>query len=159
MFQLPFEVEVYYVQHVAMLIVPYYLLRLGGVYTIEDSLDFYWPMFSYGTLLLYHFTVLQFIGMKTLVNLNSMVCPAISDPFYGPNYRVAAIFHQALMVPLSSKIYGLVASYFLTCFSFTKVKDKLESDLTLSHVRPSISCVNNLQKRMSSSEKTGGKKE
>ena len=108
MLQLPFEVEAYYVQHVAMLIVPYYLLRLGGVYTIEDSLDFYWPMFSYGTLLLYHFTVLQFIRMKTLVNLNAMVCPAISDPFYGPNYRVAAIFHQSLMVPLTFKIYGLL---------------------------------------------------
>lgn len=29
-FQLTFETETYYVQHIAMLVVPYYLLRLGG---------------------------------------------------------------------------------------------------------------------------------
>lgn len=29
-FQLPFEVELYWVQHLMMLVTPYYLLRLGG---------------------------------------------------------------------------------------------------------------------------------
>lgn len=65
-----------------------------------------------------HFECFQQI---TKVNLNSMICPAVSDPFYGPYYRLAAILHQMLLVPLVSKGYRLVASYFLTRFSFTKV--------------------------------------
>ena len=66
--QLPFEVEIYWLQHLAMLIVPYYLLRLGGVYTCEDVSDFYWTIMSYGILLLYHFTVLQTIGLVSFSN-------------------------------------------------------------------------------------------
>ncbi|KAK4027720.1 transmembrane protein 164 [Daphnia magna] len=145
---LTFETETYFVQHIAMLVVPYYLLRLGGVYTLEDAGDFSWASLSYGLMLFYHFTLLQIVGMLTTVNLNSMICPAVSDPFYGQHYRVAALVHQFIMVPLVSKAYRIVASYFLTRLSFTKVKDKLEqaieTDLAFGAYRTSsISCVSN----------------
>ncbi|KAK3872205.1 hypothetical protein Pcinc_022709 [Petrolisthes cinctipes] len=129
---LPFEVELYWIQHIMMLVTPYYLLRLGGVYTVESVRDMSWTVMSLGILLLYHFLPLQMIGVAAEVNLNNMLCPAISDPFYGPNYRVAAFLHQSLCVPLISKTFCIIANFFITKFPPTKVKDSLETDVTMS---------------------------
>ncbi|CAL4129140.1 unnamed protein product, partial [Meganyctiphanes norvegica] len=60
---LPFECELYWIQHLMMLITPYYLLKLGGVYTVEDLKDFSWTIMSLGILLLYHFLPLQWLSM------------------------------------------------------------------------------------------------
>jgi len=40
-----------------------FTIHQPGVYTAEDFGDFGWTFMSYGILLLYHFTVLQTIGM------------------------------------------------------------------------------------------------
>lgn len=39
-----------------------------------------------------------------------MICPAILDPFQGPNYRLNACVHQALLCPLVAKIFALLFS-------------------------------------------------
>lgn len=53
----------YYIQHGLMVVIPYYLLRIGGVYNVEPLSDISWSIFSYGLNLAYHFWVLQIIAL------------------------------------------------------------------------------------------------
>ncbi|KAJ8310312.1 hypothetical protein KUTeg_012177, partial [Tegillarca granosa] len=105
---LPFETEVYYIQHILMLVIPFYLMRIGGVYTPEPYFDFTWAQLSMTTV--------------SKVNLNNMLCPAVSDPFYGPWYRMCAIFHQTVLINTLGKFYVWLA----TKFSLRKISQENE---------------------------------
>jgi len=105
------QVWSYWLQHVMItFIIPPYLVSVGGAYTCEALRDFTWALLTVSVFGGYMFAVLQGVGMLTLANLNNMLCPAITDPFYGPNYRWWAIFHQTALILTFGKIY-----YFLIC--------------------------------------------
>lgn len=111
---LPFETEVYYIQHLLMLVIPFYLLKIGGSYTAEPVHDFSWALVSMGVLYIIYFVPVQYLAYISLVNLNNMLCPAVSDPFYGQYYRICAMTHQALLIPTVGKFYTWLSQQFLT---------------------------------------------
>lgn len=110
---LPLEWTVYWVQHIMLLLTPLYLIRLGGQFSVEPPSDLAWPATAFSLYSLYHWVVLQPIGLLLQTNLNSMICPAVSDPFHGPYYRMVAMSHQSIMVPLVGKLYAFLAQWSL----------------------------------------------
>uniref|UniRef100_A0A914X738 Transmembrane protein 164 n=1 Tax=Plectus sambesii TaxID=2011161 RepID=A0A914X738_9BILA len=106
---LPGEILVYYIQHIFILFIPVYLMNLGGAYSTEPVTNLSWPVFSLSLILLYHYIPLQFFGMMAHVNLNCIICPAISDPFKGRLWRLMGVAHQTLYIPLHTKLYSILA--------------------------------------------------
>ncbi|XP_015912607.1 transmembrane protein 164 [Parasteatoda tepidariorum] len=139
----PLELEIYWIQHFLILITPFYLLRTGisGVYSLEPLADMSWAALTLGLVFLYHFLPLQILGMLTEVNLNNMVCPAVSDPFYGPNYRIYALFHQAALILLIGKIYSKISLLLLEAMgTLVWTGDKLITTATSKEKQICVTC-------------------
>ncbi len=108
---LPGEVSTYWLEHALLLLTPLYLLRRGGAnFTVEAFGDLSWALMAYGAWGVYHFGFMEPLSVTSLANLNSMLCPAISDPFYGPNWRLWGLGHQFLLTLASGKLFGLLGT-------------------------------------------------
>ncbi|KAK4472523.1 hypothetical protein MN116_003768 [Schistosoma mekongi] len=105
---LPFERVTYFVQHFLIIVIPTTFLNQNNEFSVEPIDDFSWVTLSLSIQVLYHFLILQPIALMTGINLSNILCPAISDPFPGPNYRLWAVFHQSVMVLLLGKIFTLL---------------------------------------------------
>jgi len=107
---MPFEVEIYYIQHYIILLVPLYLLLVqdGHGYQSHSSFDLNWYLKSYWVWSLWHWVVMMWTGYFTLANVGSMLCPAASDPFAGPDFRLAGIIHQSLSVAIFGTLAALL---------------------------------------------------
>ncbi len=105
---LPGEVFVYWFEHGVLIVVALYLLRHGGMFTVEKFGDTSWSLMAYGMWGLYHFVWLELVSVATMANLNCMLCPAITDPIGAPNWRLVAIGHQYLLLLAAGKIFGLM---------------------------------------------------
>ncbi|XP_043276161.1 uncharacterized protein [Venturia canescens] len=144
----------YYLQHGLMLVIPYYLLRVGGAYNVESRKDLSWSIFAYGINLIYHWWILQAAAMPVQVNLSHILCPAILDPFGSVNYRIWAIIHQGLLCPLLCKLFVTLADYFITQCPLTKVKSSLE--LPIDYIEQNEKSLNTNENRATSEDLNNG---
>jgi len=110
---LPGEVLIYWVQHFLLVSTPVFLITRdressswNAAFTRDQDLR--WAGLALSLLSLYHWLVLQPIGLLTEVNLNNMICPALSDPFHGQYYRVIAMGYFSFLLPLVGGLYSLI---------------------------------------------------
>lgn len=117
-------------------------MRLGGIYTMEPLNDFHWVFMTIGAVRFYHYLILQPLSFITEVNLNNMMCPAISDPFKGPYYRIAANVHQTFFYILHGKLYCLIGSRFFSPKIFNhQKKQSLKEEKETEELKESVTTI------------------
>jgi hypothetical protein len=93
----------WYVMRVHITIIP-----CPGIDCLEPTTEFAWAIFSGIYFGIHQLFILQPLAMVSHVNLNFILCPARLDPFKGPYYRLAAVFHQMLCLLFCGKVYSII---------------------------------------------------
>jgi len=109
---MPGEVELFWAQHIAMLLVPPLLAVQGGPFSAPMVGELGMALLSYAVFLLYHLLILQPVALLTRVNLDFVMCPAPNDPFHGPNYLLHHIWIQAVLIISVSQAFSLLLNKF-----------------------------------------------
>ena len=102
-----FEISTYFLQHWLIVLIPWLLVALDDSYSLEERSDWSYNVLTLGSFMLYHWVPLQVLSLLTGMNLNCICCPPSTDPFYGKYYRVAAFFHQSVMILLTGRLLRL----------------------------------------------------
>ena len=105
----PFESHTYWLQHVLLVAVPIYLILCTRRYSSHQPLDLSWCLVSYGLWAIYHWCIVQAVSVWTLANIGNMLCAAISDPFYGSDYRLHGVWHQFVCTAIMGTLCGYIA--------------------------------------------------
>ncbi|XP_062521381.1 transmembrane protein 164-like [Corticium candelabrum] len=109
--ELPGEVSVYWVQHVLICLVPFFIIYLWGPQSLEPLLDWSWTRVALVVFIQYHHHVLLPLAELTYVNLNSMLCPPCSDPIGGPYYRAIHLVLMSILVLTFGKLYSAISCW------------------------------------------------
>jgi len=110
-YTMPGEVELFWTQHIAMLLVPILLVAAqdqSESYSAPLVGSFNAALLSYAVFFLYHLLILQPAALLTRVNLDFIMCPAPNDPFYGPNYLFHHVWIQAVVIVGVSQAFSLI---------------------------------------------------
>jgi len=107
-YTMPGEVELFWAQHIAMLLVPIFLATQSDTFSAPRPGSLYAALLSYAVFFLYHMLILQPVALLTGVNLDFIMCPAPNDPFYGPNYLLQHIWIQAVLIIGVSQAFSLI---------------------------------------------------
>merc|ERR1719186_2395258 len=96
-----------------MIIVPLYLIRLGGPFTCEALSDLSYCGLSSSISVLFHVLILQSLSIVSGININYTLCPPVSLPAFvsGPHYMLQAGWHLPAVMTISSKMVAILAKY------------------------------------------------
>jgi len=99
----PYEVEMYWFEHILSAIINPLILMIGGRYRDRQFFDFRYRLIGFAFFSLYHRVVLMPLSLATWANLDQTLCHAETDPFY----------------PLFGKYYYLMADFYIPIGSYT----------------------------------------
>ncbi len=105
---LPGELFTYWFEHALLLVIPLYLLMIERTLRCENLTTLRYTLLAYGAFGIYNFAFLHPVSLVTMANVNLILCPGITDPFSGPNYRLHALWHQFVFALIGGKIFWVM---------------------------------------------------